>query len=67
MPERVTWYAAIPIANRDDGWPACDYAGAIECRSAEEVVQIAARMACKPGYTAALALRRGAPPLSGPT
>jgi hypothetical protein len=57
MPERVTWYAVIPIATRDDGWLACDYAEAIECRSAEQAVQIAARMARKPGYTSALALR----------
>ena len=55
MPERVNWYAAIPIAKRDDGSLACDYAEAIECRSAEEAVQIAATMARKPGYMAAVA------------
>ena len=55
MPERVTWYAAVPIAKRDDGWVTCDYTQAIECESAEEAVQIAARMARKPGYSAAVA------------
>jgi len=55
MPKRVTWYAAIPIAKRDDGWLACDYAEAIECRTAEEAAEIAERMAHKPGYSAAVA------------
>jgi len=64
MPERVTWYAVIPIATRDDGSLAYDYPEAIACRSADEAVQIAARMARKPGYTSALALRSGALPLS---
>ncbi len=64
MPELVTGYAVIPIATRDDGWLAYDYAEAIECRSAEEAVQIAARMARKPGYTSALALRSA--PIVGP-
>jgi hypothetical protein len=65
MPERVTWYAAIPIAKRDDGWLACDYAEAIECRSAEEAVQIAARMARKPGYSAAVAFSLAGDPVTG--
>ena len=50
-----TWYAAIPVAKRDDGQMACDYAEAIECRTAVEAAQIAARMARKPGYAAAVA------------
>src|SRR5689334_15234374 len=45
MSENVTWYAAIPIAKRDDGRFMCDYTRAIECQSAEEAVQIAAIIA----------------------
>jgi hypothetical protein len=48
MPELVTWYAAVPIAKRDDRWLACDYTQAIECQSAEEAVQVAAMIARKP-------------------
>jgi hypothetical protein len=58
MPELVTWYAAIPIAKRDDGRFMCDYTRAIECQSAEEAVQIAAIIARKPGYTAAVERRQ---------
>jgi hypothetical protein len=34
MPEQVTWYAAIPVARRDDGWLACDDL-AVECATAD--------------------------------
>jgi hypothetical protein len=53
-PELVTWYAAIPIAKRDDGRFTCDYTQAIACQSAEEAAQIAAVIARKPGYSAAI-------------
>jgi len=65
MPERVTWYAAVPIAKRDDGWVTCDYTQAIECESADEAVQIAARMARKPGYSAAVAFSGTCDPTTG--
>jgi hypothetical protein len=58
MSELGTWYAAIPIAKRDDGRFMCDYTRAIECQSAEEAVQIAAIIARKPGYTAAVERRQ---------
>jgi hypothetical protein len=58
MPELVTFYAAVPVAKRDDGWLACDYAETIECQSAEEAVQIAAMFARKPGYAAAVVFSR---------
>ena len=65
MPERVTWYAAVPIAKRDDGWVTCDYTQAIECESADEAVQIAERMAGKPGYSAAVAFSGTCDPATG--
>jgi hypothetical protein len=65
MPERVTWYAAVPLAKRDDGCVTCDYTQAIECQSAEEAVQIAAMIARKPGYSAAVAFSRTRDPATG--
>ena len=64
MPERVTWYAAVPIAKRDDGWVTCDYTQAIECESAEEAVQIAATIA-RPATQRQWRFRRPAIPLQG--
>jgi hypothetical protein len=66
MPELVTtFYAAVPVAKRDDGWLACDYTEAIVCQSAEEAVQIAAMIARKPGYAAAVAFSRTRDPATG--
>jgi hypothetical protein len=61
MPQLVTWYAAIPIAKRDDGRFTCDYTQAIECRCADEAAEIAAVIARKPGYTAVVFADRRSP------
>jgi hypothetical protein len=66
MSELGTWYAAIPIAKCDDGRFMCDYTQAIECQSAEEAVQIAAIIARKPGYSAAVAFSSAGNPTVQP-
>jgi hypothetical protein len=64
MPER-TFYAAVPVAKRDDGWIAADYAEAIVCDSAELAVEVAAMIARRPGYSAAVAFSRTRDPVTG--
>lgn len=40
MTKQVTWYAAVPVAKRDDGWLACDDV-AIECATADDAIRAA--------------------------
>lgn len=47
MPAQVTWYAALPVAKRGDGWLGCDDI-AIERATADEAIRAAKELALEP-------------------
>jgi hypothetical protein len=57
MPALTKGFAVVPVAQRDDGWLACD-SEAVECTTADDAAEVAKRLARKPGYCAAVAFAR---------
>src|SRR6516164_4652265 len=57
MPALAKRFAVVPVAQRDDGWIACD-SEAVECATADDAAKVAKILARKPGYCAAVAFAR---------
>ena len=57
MPGLTKTFTVVPVAQRDEGWLACD-SEAVECATADDAAEVAKRLARKPGYCAAVAFAR---------
>jgi hypothetical protein len=57
MPALTKRFAVVPVAQRDDGWIACD-SEAVECATADDAAKVAKILARKPRYCAAVAFAR---------
>jgi hypothetical protein len=57
MPTLTRRFTVVPVAQRDDGWLACD-SEAVECATADDAAKVAKILARKPGYCAAVAFAR---------
>ena len=64
MPALTKRFAVVPVAQRDDGWIACD-SEAVECATADDAAKLAKILARKPGYCAAVAFARTGDPDTG--
>jgi hypothetical protein len=57
MPALTKRFTVVPVAQRDDGWLACD-SEAVECATADDAAKVAKILARKPGYCAVASNRR---------
>jgi hypothetical protein len=64
MTERVTYFAAVPLARRDDREIVEDFNAAVECESPDAAIMAAAKMARSFPYIGSVAFERTYDPAS---